>query len=100
MSADLTPAVAAVLALVAPAIVSLLKRRGWPAAVNAAIALAVAFGAAAASVALTDGLGALSPERVSGYAGAIFTLAHLTYRLYFRETPLADALERAIWPER
>ena len=89
--------VVAVLGLLVPIVVSLLKARSAPTWLGQAVAIVVSIAAGAASVAVTGGFGDASVAEVLGASWAVFAIAQTAYRLWFAATPLNASLEAIVF---
>ena len=89
--------VVAILGLIVPFLVSVLKASKAPAWANQVVALAVCIAAGAASVVIDAGPGGMTLAALLGHAGAIFAIAQTAYRVWFVATPLNARLEAAVF---
>ena len=89
--------IGAALGLVLPPLVSFLKGRHWPEALNLGLTLVICLIAGAASAAI-DGTIELrgdiihDPEGLLAATGAAFAAATIVYKLYFRDTEMNERL--------
>lgn len=92
----LTPALAVLLAVVAPAVVSLIKQPWMPTAAVQAVVIGVSLGFGVLALLLSgmwDADVVWTTEVVVGYAAFVATVAQFVYHTYFRETKLNRRLK-------
>jgi hypothetical protein len=87
-----------ILGLIAPILISVLKRAGTSTLLNQLIAVAVSFAFGLASVVIDHGgLHGVTLPVLLGWTTAAYAIAQLTYHTYFVETDINKALSALIW---
>lgn len=91
--------VIAMLGVIAPFVISVLKSANAPPLVNQLVALVVCVAFAALSVGLTGGFVSWTMPDIIAATGAIFVVAQSIYRLFFATAlePLNERLESILW---
>lgn len=91
----LPAALATILGVVAPMIISFIKQVSWPPLAVQAVVIGVSLGAAVLALALSGVFQSpsITVESLVGYAAYVATIAQLVYQTYFRYTALNRKLE-------
>ena len=91
-------ALAAIIGVFMPLVVSLLKRATWPNWAKLALTGIVSLGVGALSAWVSGQVDIDSnPERIFTSAAAAFTAATAIYKAWFVTTPANDTLTKALW---
>ena len=87
-------AIAAIIGLFMPIVVSLLKRPTWPTWARLAVAGAVSLVVGVISTAVSGDLHLDEPGNIFTSAAAAFTAATVVYKAWFQATPINEKLEQ------
>lgn len=94
----LSAPVVVILGLLAPLIISALKRAGSSPVVNQLVAIVVSIVLGAASVVIdSGGFGTFDVPHVLAFSTGVFAVAQVIYQTYFHETDFNKRLTRLIW---
>lgn len=92
----LPAALATILGVIAPIVVSFIKQVSWPPLAVQAVVVVVSLGAAVLALAVSGTFqsASITVESLIGYGAYIATVAQLVYQTYFKGTVLNGRLER------
>lgn len=94
----LSAPVVVILGLLAPLIISALKRAGSSPVVNQLVAIVVSIVLGAASVVIdSGGFGTFDVPHVLAFSTGVFAVAQVIYQTYFHETDFNKRLTSLIW---